>query len=422
MAYKQTTSGRVGWPSGQPAVPDVWSQQQQSPLLAAPSGFQQQQFNAAMTQEALDFCRNYQLQEGGGVMGPPPVPQKPVANGHIMPPYPLIGSQLSSQHSIGSRVGFQGIPVDGIAPSATQNEQALGSVRPQVPPNFITKDSFQQFQQAQAATKAKLNLLNLPQSLSGVHSSSTQGNHSRPNDNHRDVGLNKGNGQPAADVNSYLSSSATGPDARLNAHASKRNADLSFKPELSEPGFNQQPTMPSPAKTTASLVRSPPDEDLHNVLANFLSSNNNISNDSVSISSNDGKPHSAPHQSSANNSKPSETFPASALPSLNRLLPPLPASRNMHQADQQESLVDDGSDKDKPKRKRRKRCGMCEPCKVKEDCGECYVCRNKGQVNAICKKRKCFLLRKKVRYLFIFDVSKIECVLCVKTYYFHLCS
>jgi len=59
-----------------------------------------------------------------------------------------------------------------------------------------------------------------------------------------------------------------------------------------------------------------------------------------------------------------------------------------------ERPIPEGSDK--PKRKRRKRCGQCEPCQLKEDCGTCYVCRNKGQVNAICKLRKCLVLRKKV--------------------------
>uniref|UniRef100_A0A8C9QIJ5 Methylcytosine dioxygenase TET n=1 Tax=Spermophilus dauricus TaxID=99837 RepID=A0A8C9QIJ5_SPEDA len=46
-------------------------------------------------------------------------------------------------------------------------------------------------------------------------------------------------------------------------------------------------------------------------------------------------------------------------------------------------------------RKKRKRCGVCEPCQQKDNCGECTYCKNRKNSHQICKKRKCEELKKK---------------------------
>lgn len=50
---------------------------------------------------------------------------------------------------------------------------------------------------------------------------------------------------------------------------------------------------------------------------------------------------------------------------------------------------------DKSKRIRRKRCGICGPCQLSADCGQCQVCCSSSPVNAICKARKCVMLTSK---------------------------
>ncbi|XP_043842287.1 methylcytosine dioxygenase TET3 [Dromiciops gliroides] len=49
-------------------------------------------------------------------------------------------------------------------------------------------------------------------------------------------------------------------------------------------------------------------------------------------------------------------------------------------------------------RKKRKRCGMCEPCRRLENCGACTSCTNR-RTHQICKLRKCELLKKKANLL-----------------------
>ncbi|XP_055969348.1 LOW QUALITY PROTEIN: methylcytosine dioxygenase TET1 [Sorex fumeus] len=46
-------------------------------------------------------------------------------------------------------------------------------------------------------------------------------------------------------------------------------------------------------------------------------------------------------------------------------------------------------------KKKRKRCGVCEPCQLKVNCGECTYCQNRKNSHRICKKRKCEELKKK---------------------------
>ena len=46
-------------------------------------------------------------------------------------------------------------------------------------------------------------------------------------------------------------------------------------------------------------------------------------------------------------------------------------------------------------RKKRSRCGMCEPCLRKINCGQCSCCLNRRTGHQICKLRKCVELRKR---------------------------
>lgn len=49
-------------------------------------------------------------------------------------------------------------------------------------------------------------------------------------------------------------------------------------------------------------------------------------------------------------------------------------------------------------RKKRKRCGTCEPCRRPANCGACTSCTNR-RTHQICKLRKCEVLKKKVALL-----------------------
>ena len=42
---------------------------------------------------------------------------------------------------------------------------------------------------------------------------------------------------------------------------------------------------------------------------------------------------------------------------------------------------------------KRRRCGTCGPCQIKESCGECQQCKNRATARQICKLRKCIYLR-----------------------------
>ncbi|MBN3295796.1 TET3 dioxygenase, partial [Amia calva] len=53
------------------------------------------------------------------------------------------------------------------------------------------------------------------------------------------------------------------------------------------------------------------------------------------------------------------------------------------------------SDPDKMDKKKRRRCGVCEPCLRKINCGECSCCRNRKTGHQICKLRKCDVLKKR---------------------------
>lgn len=48
-----------------------------------------------------------------------------------------------------------------------------------------------------------------------------------------------------------------------------------------------------------------------------------------------------------------------------------------------------------PQKKRRKKCGACVPCLLKENCGSCANCLNRKTGKQICKLRKCEQLKKR---------------------------
>ncbi|XP_023393600.1 methylcytosine dioxygenase TET1 isoform X2 [Pteropus vampyrus] len=57
-------------------------------------------------------------------------------------------------------------------------------------------------------------------------------------------------------------------------------------------------------------------------------------------------------------------------------------------------------------KKKRKRCGICEPCQQKTNCGECTYCKNRKNSHQICKKRKCEELKKKPSVIVSLEVIK----------------
>ena len=70
--------------------------------------------------------------------------------------------------------------------------------------------------------------------------------------------------------------------------------------------------------------------------------------------------------------------------------------------------MDSGSESNK---KKRKRCGACEPCVRKENCGQCKQCLNRRTGHQICKFRKCDQLKSKVCLQFYGDafVTEFKC-------------
>jgi hypothetical protein len=56
-------------------------------------------------------------------------------------------------------------------------------------------------------------------------------------------------------------------------------------------------------------------------------------------------------------------------------------------------------------KKRRRKCGSCEPCLRKANCGECNSCMNRKTSQHICKLRKCTKLKTKSSH--VKDESKI---------------
>ena len=408
MSYKQTVPNMVGWQPqpGQPTVPDMWAQQRQMPLDPTQHDLRQFQFRAQPSQQMMDMCRGgmFGAPMEGGVMGPPPIPQKPMGNG-MTPGYPMMGSPFPPQQMMGPRMGFQGTLGDGLPPSRPVNDHSMDSSRVQMVQGFNNKDSFSKFHQV--GHRNEIGNPNPPQSLPVIQGSEMQAAHIRSNDNQLSAGMTKHASEHpnlkafTSDLSSNRLNNLQASSTPGSTTSNKTWNSKSAQGVTPTPSSHQQEMPRSPATTPSSSISAtvPPSSltnDLQNVLATLLSSNNDMSTDSVSSDGKSPLP-AAPHVTSTT---PLENQKAAGLPGFNRLLPPLPSNQSILNPDSQ-GLADDESDKDKPKRRRRKRCGTCAPCQVREDCGECYVCRNKGQVNAICKLRKCLLLRKKVGFNYI---------------------
>lgn len=63
-------------------------------------------------------------------------------------------------------------------------------------------------------------------------------------------------------------------------------------------------------------------------------------------------------------------------------------------------------------KKKRRRCGVCEPCLRKTNCEECSCCRKRKTSHRICKKRKCEELKKPPPPITLpFEVSRRSCKL-----------
>lgn len=63
-------------------------------------------------------------------------------------------------------------------------------------------------------------------------------------------------------------------------------------------------------------------------------------------------------------------------------------------------------------KKKRRRCGVCEPCLRKTNCEECSCCRKRKTSHRICKKRKCEELKKPPPPITLpFEVSQRSCKL-----------
>uniref|UniRef100_A0A672UAV4 Methylcytosine dioxygenase TET n=1 Tax=Strigops habroptila TaxID=2489341 RepID=A0A672UAV4_STRHB len=61
-------------------------------------------------------------------------------------------------------------------------------------------------------------------------------------------------------------------------------------------------------------------------------------------------------------------------------------------------------------KKKRRRCGVCEPCLRKTNCEECSCCRKRKTSHRICKKRKCEELKKPPPPIMLpFEVSQRSC-------------
>lgn len=339
-----------------------------------------------------------------GMMAPPPVPQQKhgMQNGALPPNHPLM---------MGNRPSFSP-QHNNMMHVSSPNEMMSAGIRPQMNSPVIEKGV--------AVAKPPYNSFNDPQS-------SPSGSAGTP-------GLTPGtspglhNNSSGSIMSDPLQLGVTGPqdadtkaiEARLHEilHPSQSSAwNSEQKPLLSNGLMNNSASKvlpPTAAERGSQPSSRPPSipNDLKNVMPSMFTSDKTNPHTGQTVGTPMQLPPQrqqlqTPHLSSPiiNNISAMEQAPPQQqhqpLPPMSMPLGQLPVGQStmFNMGQDQSGMYEDGSlsDKDKPKRRRRKRCGTCTPCQQKQDCGECYVCRNKGQVNAICKLRKCMLLRKKVR-------------------------
>lgn len=407
MAYRHPNPPQAA------AMPSGW-QQQFSQQLPPDGGMWTTQFSAPGTQNLASFgfvnrnnmmgldnrqSQHYPLHRpmshpGPGLMGPPPVPQKvPPSVGHQFHPQMMQRSQSMHPDMLRNKPHVGG-------------EQAGLSHRPTHNPNFNAPLTFRKLpqqnqQELQGAASAMRD-----GSIANWHNSSTIPGHTVQ--------------QPHANATVSADHVAAFPVSKNNAPVAADVLDDSSVDELvMEELLNSRSISPSPpafgnsqwqAESKALQLPTSPINKQHQQVDKPAAMLNphpsapprppSVHNDLRHLQQNPPfQPGVAPSPAAAIVNQPMGMPPGS--PASEPMLPHMsnnPPFICPSAAGQKLSLPSAASisDKDKPKRRRRKRCGDCEPCQLKEDCGACYVCRNKGQVNAICKARKCLILRKKV--------------------------
>lgn len=71
----------------------------------------------------------------------------------------------------------------------------------------------------------------------------------------------------------------------------------------------------------------------------------------------------------------------------------------------------------KKERKKRSRCGTCEPCLRKISCGQCSCCLNRRTGHQICKLRKCVDLRRRRSAMLALSAAQVRIILhCVSAF------
>lgn len=417
-----------GWqqPSQQPHVPHRWQQQPQqymqqlqhaqlqrlqlpySPMVVPPhtSGMQ--------NSYAHDLWVRMQFDKS--LMGPPPAPQKSAASAYngssatlaqtpqlpildpsyMMPSNPMIypTTSVAPEHGTPSH-----LPQSDIMPPPSANASTVKTPRQSVP-NSLNKIPMSP--SLESVAFSEMPRTNNSQSLPIAQ---------RPFWNPASDVLNKqplksNDVQHPSDIDRTKLSSEARLFELLNGTSLQNDSNMAWPFDSALKKQFMAPDERSAASSNASLTQpapTPPQSssiphDLKNVQPTMFT-NNELSFQQRKVQQNEDTSSVLPPANNPITTPPSvsHSLPAAGdLPGSDSLLPPMAASGQQSQFSDQFGGVDDPNDKDKPKRRRRKRCGACDPCQRKEDCGLCYVCKNKGQVNAICKSRKCLLLRKKV--------------------------
>lgn len=438
MAYKQQNLGPAGWSAPgqpQPGMLDgnIWRQSYVSHPQNFPS-FQQQQHQ----QPSRNGLLNHQMIGGGpghgGMMGPPPIPPKqhPMSG---MGSMARSASQFPHHMMPGNGMGFpQEFSRNGMH---SEPRNSLNMMRHNGFPDNFSKLSHSQSNQAGHAVLQTDNLRSNAgwpgnPGINGMHSTavpiatSQHINNSLEANDTITVASSFTDDKSAVDLHvldeevdtkaleaklqEILDSSSVSSANSLSANISPWAQDNKHAP-TSHPQVNDQfsqQQLPKTSVDTNGLHNPPTPNDLRHVqqmqyhpsatAGNTPSSrmpNHHQANNQAPAPANAYGPGMIPvGQREANQVLPSMASAAVQQPpnalSFNGL------AANSEGMPGSAAASSSSSDKDKPKRRRRKRCGECEPCQLREDCGTCYVCRNKGQVNAICKARKCLILRKKV--------------------------
>lgn len=383
MSYKQPTQNGAGWQqAGQQLPQGMWPPSAYMAPFSQPFAMQNTpQINGDMQPTQPMFLNNRTAFDRG-MMGPPPIPQKSVSSG--MPTHPLMYPGGFSPHVMGNNVNRFHLQSDiGSGAAMPRSDLMQQPSRPIAPPshspmhptfgdkNGLLKTHFGNLHPGAA-------MFNNPLAQTALGKPGQKDALLEPND------MDSKNFEDR--LNEIFSSTPPTNGAAENIW-NPRTLPLAMPPNQDKP-VALLPTSTSGLQNPHGLSHLPNNlpNDLKNVQPAMFSSD--LKSTGVST---------VPIMDNAGDQPPVVAQVPSALPLSDNLLPPMGAVQQNIFMEQDMKNADE-ADKDKPKRKRRKRCGICEPCRLQEDCGHCYVCRNKGQVNAICKSRKCMMLRNKVGF------------------------